>query len=263
MGGTSSPCSFSPCLTSTNNGLPMEPLFDKDVDEAQSHELVALDQLTCSIPQEVPATSLSALFGAQKRVDLHVEIPSVSSLPHLVPTPHSPATSPSPALSSSSEYLPSLPSEAYSLSPQPANATSPLPPPSPPVSPQSTSVVTRSQRRLRSSSSVSDRPPRHHPYEREPSAIGGAERRISRNDFRQIVAFLQPFPEFANWDFETNGLPKLVRTVVGSKKTREASENRRTQDGGFLCTIPGCGSTITKKHNLRRKLVRHSGRSFV
>ncbi|KAF9450054.1 hypothetical protein P691DRAFT_666105 [Macrolepiota fuliginosa MF-IS2] len=199
----------------------------------------------------------SALFGAQNRSDLRVEIPNSSSYTPVINTnPPSPFLTP---LLDTPHNIP-LPASPELSPPSPQSPA--LSPPlvcSPP--PQSSIGRTNHSRKLRSSSSQVPPSPDRLLCDQEPPTDVQAHQLIDRAAFRQIIVFLKDLPEFKHWDFEADGLPELSKKVVGSKKTREASESRRTQNSGFWCTIPGCGSSITKKHNLRRELVQCPGRS--
>lgn len=243
-------------------GHHIEPLFEVETDESDTRDLIVLDEMTREVSPEAPPTAPSALFNGQKTPNLCIRIPVAQSPSQSTPIFLSPSPSPSPAVSlyspspgcerptSLSPVSQAVPSPSlYSPSPTPLS-------PSPSGSPQSTiSGALRPRRRTRASSTSSSISIRHHPYGREPSAGREADQQISKADLDEIISFLRPFPEFANWDFDGQGLPPMARDVVGSKKTREASGNRRTQGGEFLCTLPGCGSSITKKHNLRREFL--------
>ncbi|ODN94311.1 hypothetical protein L198_05167 [Cryptococcus wingfieldii CBS 7118] len=50
--------------------------------------------------------------------------------------------------------------------------------------------------------------------------------------------------------------PKKMK--VTSAATKVASETRRTQDGLFMCPVPGCGSTFTRHFNLKGHLRSHN-----
>jgi hypothetical protein len=64
-----------------------------------------------------------------------------------------------------------------------------------------------------------------------------------------VMSCLSSMEAFQGHDFK-KGLPPIVKPIVGSDQTRKASKVRRTDTTTFLCPIPRCGSTVTKKHNL-------------
>jgi len=72
---------------------------------------------------------------------------------------------------------------------------------------------------------------------------------MTLEEYTLIVEALQGEDTFKGWDWKS-GLPELVKPVVGSLQTRRASEERRTDSATFYCPVRGCGSTVTKKHNL-------------
>lgn len=73
-----------------------------------------------------------------------------------------------------------------------------------------------------------------------------------------VVEALQEKDAFKGRDWR-NGLPKLVKPIVGSAQTRRASKERRTDCAAFDCPVKGCGSSVTKKHNLMYHLQSHYG----
>ncbi|KAJ7699504.1 hypothetical protein B0H14DRAFT_3100230 [Mycena olivaceomarginata] len=70
------------------------------------------------------------------------------------------------------------------------------------------------------------------------------------------------------WNSATDGRPKLpaivLRQNVGSKRTMQASQSRRSQRAKYNCPVSGCESTFTRRINLNGHLRAHSDeRPFV
>jgi hypothetical protein len=79
------------------------------------------------------------------------------------------------------------------------------------------------------------------------------EEDMTQESYELIKEILQQHPKFSNFNFDGRGLPPLHKSIVGSDQTRKASKERRTDTSVFLCPIRNCGSTLTKRHNLKRE----------
>jgi len=216
-----------PIVDQESNGH-MEPLFGASVEDAPSQALLAIDGLHPSIP------SLSTLFSKQNLVDPDRDCSSQSSTTisrHSEP-PHTGLSALSPCLDSSSS-----PSQSLSILP--------------PHKTRRSSVSSDSSLRVPTSPNRSS--PRQHPYARptaDPGYAAAAEAAsMTLEEYILIVEALQGEDTFKGWDWRS-GLPELVKPIVGSPQTRRASEERRMDSATFHCPVRGCGSTVTKKHNL-------------
>jgi len=220
-----------PTIDQESNGH-MEPLFGTSVEDASSQALLAIDGLHPSIP------SLSTLFSKQNLVDPDRECSSQSSttVSRHSESPHTGLSALSPCLDSSNS-----PSQSLSI----------LPPHKIQYHPRRSSVSSDSSLRVPTSPNRSS--PRQHPYARPTADSGYAAAAeaasMTLEEYILIVEALQGEDTFKGWDWKS-GLPELVKPVVGSPQTRRASEERRMDNATFYCPVRGCGSTVTKKHNL-------------
>ncbi|KAJ6450565.1 hypothetical protein C8R47DRAFT_1200889 [Mycena vitilis] len=66
-------------------------------------------------------------------------------------------------------------------------------------------------------------------------------------------------PEFDDFSGTNIALPTSVaKRHVGSERTVQASQNRRKDVGRHTCPVPGCGSTFTRRVNLKGHLRAHN-----
>ncbi|KAI0028613.1 hypothetical protein K488DRAFT_6576, partial [Vararia minispora EC-137] len=52
-------------------------------------------------------------------------------------------------------------------------------------------------------------------------------------------------------------IKEIKRDTVTTTATQAASANRRRNEAHFLCPVPGCGSTFTRRFNLRGHMRSH------
>ena len=55
-------------------------------------------------------------------------------------------------------------------------------------------------------------------------------------------------------------IKEIKRDTVTTTATQAASANRRRNEAHFLCPVPGCGSTFTRRFNLRGRIDMHKSR---
>ena len=224
---------WSPSVTDQESDGYIEPLFEASVEDVPSQGLVTIDGLDPSIP------SLSTLFSQQNLGDPDRERSSQPSTPISCHSEslHIGISAPSPY--SDSPSLPPLP-----LSILPSHGLH--------YRPRRSSVSSDSSLRVPTSPNRSSS--RQHPYTRTTAdyvyAAAAETASMTLEEYMLIVEALQGEDTFKGWDWR-NGLPDLVKPVVGSPQTRRASEERRMDSTAtFYCPVRGCGSTVTKKHNL-------------